>query len=162
MKGCFNLARRASLIACASVFSPFGLVQAADVIDASLKVRFNFDAAPVDEVVADTSPAAAHAGANNQAIWVASEGTRSGVMQFDPNLPSQITIAPAADLNSSVGTISFWMKSPEVTPTPNAYAMIFDRRTVGGDVIYQDPSGKVATQAQNSLGNVNSRLTGRV
>src|SRR5678816_133306 len=99
---------RAALIVCAVSQFHFNSLKAADVIDSSLKVRFNFDAAPVSDVIADTSPAAAHPGTNNLAVWAASEGTRNGVMQFDPNAPSQITLSPASDLNSSVGTITFW------------------------------------------------------
>src|SRR5258706_8565688 len=75
----------------------------ADVIDDSLKVRFNFDAAPVGDVIVDTSPAGGHPGTNNLASWVASDDGRNGVMSFDPNAPSQIVLSAAADLNSSVG-----------------------------------------------------------
>src|SRR5437868_485231 len=80
-----------------------GLVSAsttlrADVIDDSLKVRFNFDAAPVNDVIVDTSPAAGHPGANNLANWVASEDGRTGVMHFDPAAPSQIVLPAATDL----------------------------------------------------------------
>src|SRR5437016_14244112 len=74
----------------------------ADVIDSSLKVRLNFDSAPVGDVIADTSPAGGHLGSNNSATWVANEAGRDGVMSFDGTVPSQITLAPPADLNSSV------------------------------------------------------------
>src|SRR2546423_4243267 len=100
----------------------------ADVIDDSLKVRFNFDAAPANDVIVDSSPAGGHPGTNNLANWAATEDGRSGVMSFDPNAPSQIVLSAAADLNSSVGTISFWMKSAAVTQLPNPYVTIFDRR----------------------------------
>ena len=49
----------------------------ADVIDASLKVRLNFDAAPVGDVIADTSPAGGHPGTNSLATWAASESGRT-------------------------------------------------------------------------------------
>src|SRR4051794_31510610 len=67
----------------------------ADVIDNSLKVRFNFDAAPVDDVIVDSSPGGGHPGTNSFANWVDSEDGRSGVMSFDPNAPSQILLSPA-------------------------------------------------------------------
>src|SRR5258708_3035791 len=123
----------------------------ADVIDASLVLRFNFDAAPVGGVIADTSPAGGHPGANTSAAWAATEGTRTGVMSFDGTVPSQITVAPPAYFNSWVGAITFWMKSSLVTPSPNPYAIIFDRRETpggGGDLLYQGPDGKLADQAE--------------
>src|SRR4051812_11480392 len=123
----------------------------ADVLDASLKVRFNFDAEPAGDVIVDSSPAGGHSGTNNLAVWSASESGRNGVMNFDGTAPSQITLSAAPDLNSSVGAITFWMKSDLVTPTPNPYAIIFDRRETpgsGGDVLYQDPDGHVTDQAE--------------
>src|SRR2546423_15508442 len=77
----------------------------ADVIDDSLKVRFNFDAAPVSDVIVDSSPAGGHPGTNNLANWAATEDGRGGVIRFDPNAPSRIVLSPATDLNSEVGTI---------------------------------------------------------
>src|SRR5262245_24445051 len=132
----------------------------ADVIDNSLKVRLNFDASPVGDVIVDTSPAGAHPGTNVAAAWVANDTGRQGLMSFDGSVPNQITIAAATDLNSPTGTIAFWMKSTNVTPLPNPYAMLFDRRSAGGDVIYQDPSGHLANQAQQPTGvGANSQLT---
>src|SRR5690349_9099098 len=74
-----------------------------DVIDSSLVLRFNFDAAPVGDVILDTSPAGGHPGTNAAAVWAASEAGRTGVMNFDGSVPSQITVAPATNLNSSTG-----------------------------------------------------------
>ena len=90
----------------------------ADVLDSSLIVRFNFDAEPVGDVIVDTSLGGAHPGANILATWQDTEAGRAGVMSFDGTLPSQITLPAAADLNSSVGTITFWMESALVTPNP--------------------------------------------
>src|SRR5260370_37225536 len=131
------------------VFMPLA---GADVIDSSLIIRFNFDAAPVGDVIVDTSPAGAHPGANIFATWQDSEAGRTGVMSFDGTLASQITVPAALDLNSSVGAITFWMKSALVTPSPNAYAIIFDRRGNCGDVIYQEPGGPLADQAPQASG----------
>ena len=105
----------------------------ADVLDRSLIVRFNFDAEPVGDVIVDTSLGGAHPGANILATWQDTEAGRAGVMSFDGTLPSQITLPAAPDLNSSVGTITFWMESALVTPNPNPYAILFDRRNHGGD-----------------------------
>jgi hypothetical protein len=118
---------------------------------------FSFDAAPVGDVVADSSPnAVKHDGSNLGATWVATEDGRDGVMSFDGDGPSQITIAAAADLNSMRGTVAFWMKSARTTPTPNPYAMLFDRRAMpgdgvpvtGGEVLFQLPDGHVSNQAE--------------
>ncbi|HKS37468.1 MAG TPA: hypothetical protein VJW76_09785 [Verrucomicrobiae bacterium] len=114
----------------------------ADVIDSSLKVRLNFDAAPVADVVLDTSPASGHPGTNSLATWAASEAGRNGVMRFDPTSPSQITVSASPDFNSSAGSITFWMKSDVVNTDPNPYAVIFDRRGLGGDLIFQGPDGQ--------------------
>ena len=74
---------------------------------------YSFDSAPVGDVIVDSTPnAAKHDGVNVGATWVASEDGRTGVMGFDGTLPSQITIAPAPDLDLGRGTIAFWMKSP--------------------------------------------------
>ncbi len=134
----------------------------ADVLDGSLIVRFNFDAEPVGDVIVDTSPAGGHPGANILATWQDIEAGRSGVMRFDGILPSQITLPAASDLNSSVGAITFWMKSDLVTSNLNPYAIIFDRRSNnGGDVIYQEPGGHLADQARQASGaQANAQTTG--
>ena len=133
----------------------------ADVIDSSLKVRLNFDAAPVGDVIVDTSPAAAHPGDEQFGHVGGGEAGRTGVMSFDGLLLNQIAVAPAAELNSPVGTIAFWMKSTNVTANPNAYAILFDRRSAGGDIIFQDPSGHLANQASQASGaRANEQTTG--
>src|SRR4051812_23190853 len=135
----------------------------ADVIDNSLALRLNFDAEPVADVIQDTSPAGGHPGTNLLAAWVASEDGRTGVMSFDGTFPSEITVAPATNLNSSTGAITFWMKSSLVTPAPNPYAIVFDRRETpggGGDVLYQTADGKLNTQAEASgRARANVRIT---
>jgi hypothetical protein len=127
-------------------------VTSADVLDGSLKVRLDFDAAPVGDIIPDRSPGGVHPGTNIGATWVAGEAGRQGVMNLDGFVPSLITVAAAPDLNSTVGTIAFWMKSTEVTANPNANAIIFDRRTAGGEVIYQDATGHLTNQAQQASG----------
>ena len=134
---------------------------AADVLDSSLIVRLNFDAAPVGDVIVDTSPAGGHPGTNNLATWVASVGSHQGVMNFDGTVPNQITVGAAPALNSSVGTIAFWMNSTNVTQLPNPYVALFDRRTAGGDVVFQDSNGHLEDQARQATGGgANSQTTG--
>jgi hypothetical protein len=120
-------------------------------------VHLDFASVPAGDVVADTAPdSVRHDGTNLGAIWVANETGRTGVMSFDGAMPSQITISAAPDLNSMRGTIAFWMKSAKTTPTPNPYAMLFDRRAMpadgvpltGGEVLFQLPDGHVSNQAE--------------
>ena len=133
-------------------------------------VIYSFDAAPVNNVIVDssTNTTAPHNGTDLGATWVASQDGRTGVMSFDGVAQDQITIAPTNDLNSTRGTIAFWMQSSNVTQLPNPYAAVFDRRaepadnlsSTGGDVIYQAPDGHLANQAQApGVGNVNAQET---
>jgi hypothetical protein len=77
-------------------------------------------------------------------------------MSFDPAVPSQITLAGTADLNSMRGTIAFWMDSTLATPAPQTEIMILDRRAMpndgvpvtGGDVIYELTDGHISDQAE--------------
>lgn len=131
-----------------------------DVLDSSLIVRFNFDAAPTNDVIVDTSPAGGHPGTNNLAVWAASEAGRLGVMNFDGTVPNEITLAAAPALNSTLGTIAFWMKSTNVTQVlSNPRAVLFDRRTLAGDLIYQDANGHLANGAFSG-GTANAQTTG--
>src|SRR5262249_22002331 len=119
-------------------------------------VHYSFDAAPQGGVIVDSSPGTNHDGVNSGATWVASQDGRTGVMSFDPTVPSQITIAGTADMNSMRGTIAFWMESTLATPAPQTETMILDRRAMpadgvpvtGGDVIYQLLDGHISDQAE--------------
>src|ERR1043166_3599913 len=128
---------------------------AADVIDASLKMWFNFDSAPVGNVIADSSPAAGHPGTNFLAVWNASENGRSGVMDFKAPIPNRITIPAIPALNSSTGTISFWIKTPGNLVRGDFAAVLFDRRTSQGDLITLTDSGNIFVQARTNYGNAN-------
>src|SRR5688572_19342886 len=86
-------------------------ISAADVIDASLRLRYNFDAAPAANVIVDSSPSATHPGQNQNAVWVATEGNRSGVMDFSALGQDRITVPAIPALNSPQGTIAFWIKT---------------------------------------------------
>jgi concanavalin A-like lectin/glucanase superfamily protein len=129
---------------------------AADVIDSSLLMRFNFDAAPVNNVIVDTSPAATHPGTNVGAVWSASEMGRSGVMDFTAPNFNRIKVPAIPALNSSVGTISFWIKTAGNSLVQGDYAAIlFDRRTSEGDVITLTDDGTIFVQARTNWGNAN-------
>ena len=137
---------------------------AADVIDASLKMRFSFDAAPANNVILDTSPAGGHPGTNTGAIWNASELGRSGVMDFTAPIPNRITVPAIPALNSSTGTISFWLKSPGNLVRGAYAAILFDRRSSdgNGDVITLTDDGTIFVQARTNGANANVFAASRV
>ncbi|HEX3718460.1 MAG TPA: LamG-like jellyroll fold domain-containing protein [Verrucomicrobiae bacterium] len=67
-------------------------------------------------VVADSNPAnPQHSGVNMGATWEASSSdgttTRTGVMSFDAEETNGITVADNSSLDSTNGTITFWMRS---------------------------------------------------
>src|SRR6266704_5719392 len=140
--------KRLSLIlsAFALVIYSFGPVRAADVIDASLRMRFNFDAAPINNVIVDSSPSATHPGTNSLAVWSASESSRSGVMDFKAPILNRITVPAIPALNSSTGTICFWIKTSGNRARGDYAAILFDRRTSDGDVITLTDAGTIFVQ----------------
>ena len=105
-------------------------ISAADVIDASLRLRYNFDAAPAANVIVDSSPSATNPGQNRNAVWIATEGNRSGVMDFTPaSGADRITVPAIPALNSPQGTIAFWIKTPGASGGGEYATMLMDRRT---------------------------------
>jgi hypothetical protein len=136
------------------VLAGFSNVFAADVIDDSLRMRFNFGAAPVSNVIVDTSPSATHPGTNFAATWIATDLGRSGVMDFKAPNPNHITIPAIPALNSSTGTISFWIKTAMIL-APGDYVMLVDRRTSQGDVITISETGTLFVQARTNYQNAN-------
>lgn len=103
------------------------------------------------EVVADTKPVGTpHAGSNNGARWAAANGDRSGVMQFIGTNTTQINLPNNADFQSTVGTISFWMRSPTTndpaTGPGNEGATLFDWRGGSGAVIVLKDDGTLLFQ----------------
>jgi hypothetical protein len=84
-------------------------------------------------------------------------------MQFAAVELDQITLAPNPDFDSSVGTITFWIRSAGTTGAGNDGAMLFDRRSSRGDVIVQADNGTIFVQANDGAGTVNSfNTTGNV
>src|SRR5437016_13651115 len=98
----YSLIRTALLL----VVSGFAPVLGADVIDASLRLRFSFDSAPVNDVIVDSSPSATHPGVNHRAAWAANESGRAGVMDFMAPIPNRITVPAIPALNSKIGRAS--------------------------------------------------------
>jgi hypothetical protein len=137
------------------LFAGFSDIFAADVIDASLRMRFNFDAAPVSNVIVDSSPSATHPGTNFAAAWSAGEGGRSGVMDFTAPAPNRIKVPAIPAFNSSTGTISFWIKTPGNLIRGDYAAILVDRRTSSGDVITLTDDGTIFVQARTNFGNAN-------
>jgi hypothetical protein len=125
------------------------------VLDSSLVERLNFGAAPVNNVVIDSS-ASSNSATNQGAAWVASDTGRNGLMRFDLNF-NQITVAYDPEFDSPTGTIAFWMKSTGNTGPGDFSSIIFDRRTSVGDVITMKDDGTIFVQAYG--GGVNSFAT---
>src|SRR5437762_694469 len=145
------------------VLTSFGFIvcsvkpaRAADVIDASLRLRLNFDSAPVNNVIVDSSPSGTHFGTNFGAVWTASENGRNGVMDFKAPVANRITVPALPALNSGTGTISFWIKTPGNLVRGDYAAILFARRTGDGDVITLTDDGTIFVQARASGQNVNS------
>ena len=138
------------------IVSSFRPVRAADVIDASLRLRFNFDSAPANNVIVDSSPSGTHPGTNIGAIWTASENGRNGVMDFKAPIRNRITVPAIPALNSSKGTISFWIKTSGNLVFGDFAAILFDRRTQDGDVITLTDDGTIFVQARAGGQNMNS------
>jgi hypothetical protein len=104
--------------------------------------------------------------------WLASSqdsaGTnRTGVLQFSSGSRSQIEVpVDNPDLNSTEGTISFWMRSTGTNTTAgNEGAMLFDRRTGSGLVVVQHDDGSLFVQtapaAVNAVSSTGSVSDGR-
>ena len=128
------------LAVCSLAFSP-----AAWADNDLLKLRFNFDAAPVDNVVVDQL--GRHHGTVAGAQWAAAEDGRSGVMRFIVPVVPQIIITPTSEFDGTEGTIAFWMKSGPNSGPGNDGAILFDRRSSLGDVIVLLNNGTLLVQA---------------
>jgi hypothetical protein len=138
---------------------------------ANMVLRFNFDSAPVANVVIDSKPVGTpHNGtAAAGTPWVSSSIdnsptpiSRNGVTQFVVPLNSQptnqITVPANADFNSAQGTIAFWMRSSGASGPGTGPAVLFDRQTVSappnsianGGVIVQNLDGTLSLLAETN------------
>ena len=132
-----------------------GMALRADVLDNSLIARYNADSA--EQLLLDTAPghAVSHDGINDNVSWVASDAGRSGLLKFTAqSAKSQFTVAPHADFDSTVGTITFWMNSAGNVGAGNDGALILDRRGGAGDVIVLSNTGELLVQATSAPGSV--------
>jgi hypothetical protein len=122
----------------------------------------------IENLVLDSNPKGPeHDGLNNGATWLASftdvaSVTRTGVMNFSNNVPSQITVAGETNFDSTTGTIMFWMCSGGLANlNTNVDATLFDRLSGtdysgNGCVVAQDNDGTVSfNNALNGVANVN-------
>ena len=100
-----------------------------------------------------------HNGLNMGALWLATSTdgggvTRTGVMSFSTNAPSQITVVGETNFNSSAVTIMFWMRSSGLADPSGNPATLFDRLSGTGDAtgsgygiaVVQNPDGSVMLQ----------------
>ncbi len=134
-----------------------------------LQVRFNFDQAPANKVIADSRPAGTkHPGTNQGAVFLASARdtaappvTRTGVMNFATNgtTRSQIVLPPSPDFDSIEGTLCFWMRTAGTVGTNVGGACLVDRRSIAGAVIVQRDDGRLAVEASDETGRVRSEVT---
>jgi len=108
-------------------------------------------------IVVDSKPSGTpHHGVNHGATWAASNGSRSGVMQFVDTNSTQITVPTTADFDSTTGTIMFWMRSAGAGGSGSDGAMILDRRTTAGNVVVLYNDGTLFMQASGSANTFHS------
>ncbi len=113
----------------------YALTQAQVQKHAFLVTPFQVTMTPATGIVVDSKTVGVpHHGQTTTATWAATDGTRSGVMQFNSATPSVIASAANADFNAATnGTICFWIRYNPANPsTGNEAAMIMDRRDAGG------------------------------
>jgi hypothetical protein len=128
----------------------YGTAAASAVLD-GINAAFSTD------IIPDTSTASvAHNGLNHRATWLASSGTRSGLMSFTAAATNQVTVPGTTGFDQPQGSIAFWMRSSGLQNPSGSPATLFDRRAGlglnGGDglVIAQNPDGSIKVQARKS------------
>jgi len=138
-------------------------------ISSAVTVGDEIQTARISNLVLDSNPQGpAHNGLDQGATWLASSTdsgnvTRTGVMSFSTNAPSQITVAGETNFDSTAGTIMFWMRSSGVADPSGNPATLFDRLSGTGGatgsgngiVVAQDSDGSVELQ----IGSGTSLLT---
>jgi len=116
----------------------------------------------INNLVLDSNPSGVERdGLALGATWLASSGTHSGVMSFNGTNHDQITVAGQTNFDSSVGAISFWMRSAGPVNSSGNPSMLFDRRTGSGLVIALINSGSTAGSIQvQTSGGANNFTSG--
>jgi hypothetical protein len=122
----------------------------------------------INNLVLDSKPQGQeHDGLNNGASWLATSTdgasvTRTGVMSFTTNVPTQIVVPPNTTFNSSTGTISFWMRSSGLADLSGHPATLFDRLNKNGCVIVQLADGTLLFEPEAGGSPVGSVTTTNV
>ena len=119
-------------------------------------------AIPGNNFVVDSNPQnLEHDGLSFGATWVASNGSRSGLMNFSAAGSNQITVPFGSSFNSPTGTIMFWMRSSGVSNPAGNPATLVDRRHGNGSgcVIVQNTDGTLEFQADGGNDAFNSTLS---
>ena len=83
-------------------------------------------------------------------------------MDFQAPVPNRVTVPAIPALNSTLGTISFWIKSPGNLVRGDYAAILVDRRTSDGDIIALTDDGTIFVQARAGGVNANSFAAGKV
>lgn len=111
----------------------------------------------VNNLVLDSNPSGVERdGLASGATWLASSGTHSGVMSFNGANHDQIIVAGQTNFDTSVGAITFWLRSSGLAnPTGNP-AILFDRRTSDGLVIGVATNGSLIVQTANNANRFDS------
>jgi concanavalin A-like lectin/glucanase superfamily protein len=119
-----------------------------------------------DNFVIDSNPNnPEHDGTESGSTWAASNtdsnnATRNGVMKFVPNNPSQIVVPAGSNLNTTNGTIMFWVRTLGLSDPSGHDAILFDRRGGSGLVIAMDNTGTLLVQGSSSaFPDINSVVT---
>ncbi len=143
------------------VSNPFG-----SATSDSAAVTADILVAPVGGLFLNSDPGGNRLDAtiHGEVAWNSNLGTAApspGSAVFLPSNPGYISIPGESALNSSQGTITFWMKSSGTVSSPgNAGAILFDRG-VGSFVIVQSDDGTLFVQPPGGAGNL-SQSTGAV
>ncbi|HRT08814.1 MAG TPA: hypothetical protein P5233_10545 [Candidatus Paceibacterota bacterium] len=100
-------------------------------------VELKIAMAAASDIVVNAKPSAGPVhGLNLGATWAATDNdgtaTRSGVMQFNATEGDQVSVRAYPELNSTSGTICFWVRVADFSGTGSEAAMVMDRRDTGG------------------------------
>jgi hypothetical protein len=132
------------------VTNPYGMALSSPVSPDQLSMS------RIGNLVLDSNPKGPeHDGLNSGATWVPSSTdgasvTRTGVMSFSTNTPTQITVAGDTNFDSSSFSIMFWMRSSGVADPTGTPATLWDRLSGTGNgngaVVVQNNDGTLLFQ----------------
>ncbi len=127
-------------------------------LSAAQVLKHNLAVVPLQLAMAPATQILGSYSQSSGAKWVASESdgaiTRTGVMQFNATNDDQIVTTGFPKMDSTNGTICFWMRSGPNAGSGTDAAMIMDRRETGGSgsgtVIVVQDDGTLYFQAFSS------------